>query len=96
MSKREDIFGREFILKGEDKFPHVEGESDEQMKEKREYDYEEREGFRAGDNCFCCQSCGYMERRESSPTGYYCTLGKFYDKPSGCCIRYEIREDLKR
>lgn len=49
--------------------------------------YVEIEAFSTADltKGYFCNTCEYLEKRNASPTGYWCRKFGFPDRPFGCC-----------
>jgi hypothetical protein len=77
-------------------FPDVEGESARQIEAKKKTGYLELTWFIATNANYCCGSCEYMIEAAKSPTGFYCSKYKYFDRPNGCCDGYELKPELRR
>ena len=58
----------------------------------RQAGYQELEsmkGFESYNN-FCCLNCVYFDKREDSPTGWWCKEWGFPDARFGCCNSFKV------
>jgi hypothetical protein len=58
--------------------------------------YVEYDVFRPHEDGYCCQSCPAMVFDTKSPSGWWCRLVGFPDKPNGCCDKWYAKPEVQR